>query len=214
MMELLQGAWDDETDREANGSLQGLAVAVVTDNRDPDGHARIRVRLPWQADSSESYWARIAMPMTGNEFGSFFLPEVGDEVLVGFEQGEMSNPFIIGSLWSGQTPPPETNGDGNNNRRLIRTRSNHELLFDDGDPPTVELKLSDGKHLKLDDQGVVLEDGQGNTLKIESDEGKVTIESKTKLTLASPQIALEADASLEITSSGTLTLQGTVVNIN
>ena len=112
MMDLLQGVWGDDADREADGSIQGLAVAVVTDNKDPDGLARIRVSLPWQGESGESFWARIAMPMTGNEFGSFFLPEVGDEVLVGFDRGDMSHPFIIGSLWSGRIPPPETNADG------------------------------------------------------------------------------------------------------
>ena len=127
----------------------------------------------------------------------------------------MSHPFIIGSLWSGRIPPPETNADGNNNRRLIRTRSNHELLFDDGDQPTVELKLSDGKHLKLDDQGVVLEDGQGNTLKIESGSGAITIESTGQLNLKSQVISIEAGASMEIKApSGTLTLQGTLVQIN
>jgi uncharacterized protein involved in type VI secretion and phage assembly len=153
--------------------------------------------------------------MTGNEFGSFFLPEVGDEVVVGFECGVMTNPFIIGSLWSGRKPPPETNADGNNNRRLIRTRSNHQLLFDDGDPPTVELKLSDGKHLKLDDQGVVLEDEQGNMLRIETNSGAITIESTGQLNLKSQMISIEAGASLEIKApSGTLTLQGAMVQIN
>jgi uncharacterized protein involved in type VI secretion and phage assembly len=214
MMDLLPGMWGEDADREADGSIQGLAVAVVTDNRDPDGLARIRVRLPWQGESGESFWARIAMPMSGNEFGSFFLPEVGDEVLVGFDRGDMSHPFILGSLWSQAIPPPETNADGNNNRRLIRTRSNHELLFDDGDQPTVELKLSDGKHLKLDDQGVVLEDEQGNTLKIESGSGTITIESTMSLNLSAPTIAIEADAQLDIKTDGILTLKGSMVQIN
>ena len=214
MMDLLPGMWGEDADREADGSIQGLAVAVVTDNRDPEGLARIRVRFPWQGESSESFWARIAMPMTGNEFGCFFLPEVGDEVLVGFDSGNMSNLFIIGSLWSGQIPPPETNADGNNKRRLIRTRSNHQLLFDDGDPPLVELKLNDGKHLKLNDQEVVLEDGQGNTLKIESGSGAITIESTMSLNLSAPTIAIEADAQLDIKTDGILTLEGSMVKIN
>ena len=82
------------------------------------------------------------------------------------------------------------------------------------DPPLVELKLNDGKHLKLNDQEVVLEDGQGNTLKIESGSGAITIESTMSLNLSAPTIAIEADAQLDIKTDGILTLEGSMVKIN
>jgi uncharacterized protein involved in type VI secretion and phage assembly len=203
-----------ESEQEVDGSIRGLAVAEVTDNQDPVGLARVRVRLPWQPESEQSYWARLALPMTGNDFGTYFLPEIGDEVLVGFARGDMSHPFVIGALWNGKDTPPETNDDGRNDRRLIRSRSKHELRFDDGDPPTVELKLEDGKHLLLDDQGLKLEDEQGNKLTIETSSGGITIESSGQLTLKSQAISIEAGASMEIKASGTLTLNGAMVQIN
>ncbi len=214
MMDMLAGAQENEADRESDGFVRGLAVAIVTQNKDDNGLARVRVKLSWQGEGEETYWARLAAPMAGGERGSYFVPEIGDEVLVGFERGDLSHPYILGALWNGQQRPPETNDDGKNDRRLIRSRSGHELLFDDGNPPKVELKLEDGKHLLLDDKGVKVEDGQGNTITIESSSGMMTIESKTQLKLKSQKIAIEAGALMEIKSSGPLMIKGSVVMIN
>lgn len=214
MMDMLAGAQENEADRESDGYARGLAVATVTQNRDKDGLARVRVRLSWQAEGEESYLARLAIPMGGSDMGTYFLPEIGDEVLVGFERGDLSHPYIIGALWSGRLPPPENNDDGKNDRRLIRSRSGHELRFDDGESPTVELKLKDGKRLLLDDKGVKVEDDKGNKITIETGSGTMTIESKSQLKLKSQNIAIEAGASMEIKASGTLTLKGAIVQIN
>jgi uncharacterized protein involved in type VI secretion and phage assembly len=204
-----------EAERESDGFLRGVAVARVTDNRDRDGQSRVRVRFPWQPEEQSSYWARVTMPMTGNDMGTYFLPEVGDEVLVAFERGDQEHPFIIGSLWNGQAQAPENNGDGNNDKRLIRSRDGHELRFvDNSASPEVELKLQDGKRLKLDRDGVTLEDGQGNSLTIETTSGSITIKSLTTLTLQAPQISIEADASLSLTASGEVSVQGAMVRIN
>lgn len=215
----MNAPWADperhEAEREADGFLQGVAVATVTDNRDPQGQSRLRVRFPWQPDEQTSFWARLAVPMSGNKMGTYFLPEVGDEVLVAFERGDQEHPFVIGSLWNGKASVPEDNGDGNNDRRLIRSRAGHELRFDDNDAaPEVELKLKDGKHLKLDRNGVTVEDERGNSLKIESSSGAMTIKSNGTLTLQSPQISVEAGASLSLSASGEVSIQGAVVRIN
>jgi uncharacterized protein involved in type VI secretion and phage assembly len=213
-MDMLAGGHGNEADRESDGYMQGLAVAIVTQNKDDSGLARVRVRLSWQAEGEESYWARLAMPMAGDERGTYFLPEIGDEVLVGCERGDLSHLYIIGSLWNGKLLPPEKNDDGKNDRRLIRSRSGHQLLFDDGDPPKVELKLQDGKHLLLDDKGIKVEDEQGNTITIETGSGAITIESKGQLKLKSQSISMEAGASMEIKATGTLTLKGALIQIN
>ena len=99
----------------------GVTLGLVTNNQDPEKLGRIKVKFPWLSDEDESNWARIITPMAGDDRGMFFLPEVDDEVLVAFEQGDMRFPFVLGSLWNGQDKPPETNeiasamatGDGN-----------------------------------------------------------------------------------------------------
>ena len=85
---------------------------MVTDNQDPDKLARVRVRLPWHAGSDTSFWARCAMPMAGGGTGTYFLPELGDEVVVGAEAGDPSHLYVLGVVWNGAQAPPAANDDG------------------------------------------------------------------------------------------------------
>ena len=144
-------------------------AGVVTDNRDPDGLARVRVRLPWYGEGATSFWARLAVPMAGDGRGTYFLPEVDDEVLVIAEAGDPSHLYVIGSLWNGKAGPPVTNDDGKNNERLIHSRSGHRLRFvDDEAAPEIDLELKDGAHVRLDKDGVVVDAGNGNSISIGS----------------------------------------------
>src|SRR5215213_4142042 len=101
----------DGTEREADGYLTGAMVGVVTDNQDPDGLARVRVRLPWYGEGATSYWARLAVPMAGDDRGTYFRPEVDDEVLVSADAGDASHLYVLGALWNGKDGPPTTNAD-------------------------------------------------------------------------------------------------------
>jgi uncharacterized protein involved in type VI secretion and phage assembly len=211
---LLDGFDPQALQGDGDGRIYGVARGVVTDNRDPDGLGRVRVQLTWQ-DQGSGYWARTAAPMAGSSYGTWFLPEIGDEVLVGAEQGDPALLYVLGMLWNGKAKPPADNADGKNNLRLIKSRSGHQLLFDDTEGAAVlELKLSDGKRVTLDKDGVAVDDAQGNSILIKTGPGEIAISSAAKLTLKSAQVAIEADATLELKSSGTLTLKGTLVQIN
>jgi uncharacterized protein involved in type VI secretion and phage assembly len=212
---LMQDNATGETNLEAGGFVKGVAVAVVTQNKDPDGLCRVKVRYPWHANSSESHWARIAVPMAGKDRGSVFLPEVDDEVLVVFEREDMRFPYVLGGLWNGQEKPPESNSSGKNDLRVIKTRKGHTLLFDDNtNKGRVELKLNDGKKLAIDDDGIKLQDESGNMLEIDSRGGALTLQATTKLTLKAPFISVEATTGLTLKGSATVTVQGGMVNIN
>ena len=212
--ELIASGVGEEASRESDGFLRGLAIGVVTDNRDPDGLGRVRVRLPHQRSSDTSFWARIAAPLAGGDRGTYFLPEIDDEVVIGAECGDPSRPIVLGGLWNSRAAPPETNSDGLNDRRLIKSRSGHLLKFDDGDRPEVELALNDGKKLHIDQNGIKVEDGRGNSITIDSNGSMMTIESAAQLNLKSQIVSIEAGASLEIKASGTLTVKGALVQIN
>lgn len=204
----------DTPEGDGDGRIFGVARGVVTDNRDPDGLGRVRVQLSWQEDGG-GYWARTAAPMSGSGYGAFFLPEVGDEVLVGAEHGDPALLYVLGMLWNGKARPPATNEDGSNDLRLIRSRSGHQLLFDDTEGKQIlELKLADGKRVTLDKDGVAIDDAAGNTVLIKSKGSEIAISSKSRLTLKSAKVAIEADGALEIKSGGTLTLKGALVQIN
>ena len=190
----------------------GVAVAIVVENKDDSGTGRVKVRLGIQP--GETLWARVATPMTGAGRGVYFIPEEGDEVLVAFEHGDMRRPYVIGSLWNGRDRPPVTNTDGRNDLRLIRTRKGHLLTFDDGEKGRVELALNDGTHLSIDEDGIRLEDRNGNGLTIQSAPGAFAIQASGAISIKASQISIESSGTIDVKAGGTLTLRGAVVDIN
>src|SRR5215212_313772 len=100
-------------------TTNGIVIGLVIDLKDEENIGRVKVKYPHLEDQP-SDWARLASPMAGNKRGTFFRPEVGDEVLVAFEHGEPRRPYIIGALWSKVDPPPPDDGDTEkNNWRFI-----------------------------------------------------------------------------------------------
>jgi uncharacterized protein involved in type VI secretion and phage assembly len=87
-------------------TINGVVIGVVTNVADPQGQIRVRVHFPWMDDAQETDWIRIATMMAGGGRGSMFMPEVQDEVLVGFEHGDTRFPYVVGFLWNGQDAPP------------------------------------------------------------------------------------------------------------
>jgi uncharacterized protein involved in type VI secretion and phage assembly len=203
-----------EQNVEAGGHAKGVAVAIVTENRDSSGQGRIKVRFPWHDQPTNSHWARIATPMAGPSRGVYFVPEVDDEVLVAFERGDVRFPFIVGSLWNGVDKAPASNSDGKNDLRLIHSRKGHRLTFDDGARGRVRLELSDGKHIEFDDRGLRLDDGKGNSIAFASSSGSVEIKAAASLTIKAPSITIDATGTAAVKAGGTLTLNGTLVTIN
>lgn len=152
----------------------GLAVAIVTDNNDPDGLCRVKVKFPWLSTEHTSDWVRVAAPGAGAERGALFLPEIDDEVLIGFELGDIHYPVILGGLWNGVDLPPMGSGEllegSKVRRRIIRSRAGHEIVIDDGD---------DGG-LTIDIKGDVTLKGSGK-MRIEADGELIMKGSKIQL---------------------------------
>jgi uncharacterized protein involved in type VI secretion and phage assembly len=203
-----------ETTLESGGTAKGVAVAVVRENRDDSGLGRVKVSYPWYSEQRESYWARVATAMAGKQRGTYFIPEVGDEVLVAFDRGDLRFPYVIGCLWNGSDKSPAVNDDGKNNLRVIRTRKGHKLTFDDGDQGLVQLELNDGKMLSIDDHGMRLDDKKGNSVVINSDDGAITVQAAQRLSLKGVQVSIEASGTIDIKAGATLSINGTLVKIN
>ena len=117
----------------------GLHYGIVCQNKDPDNLDRIKIRLPWldQGDVDQMHWAQLVTPMEGKKFGWYTLPDVDDVVVVMFVGGDISQPVILGGVWSKPDFSPETNEDGKNNFRGYRSRSGHRLILDDSDKTKV-----------------------------------------------------------------------------
>jgi uncharacterized protein involved in type VI secretion and phage assembly len=203
-----------EGEHESGGNIKGVAIGLVTQNKDPEGLCRVKVSYPWHDQPRESYWARLAVPMAGSDRGMVLIPEVGDEVLIGFEREDVRFPYVLGSLWNGKDKPPVANTDGKNDKRLFKSRKGHQLLFDDGARGVVELALSDGKKIRFDDDGVNIEDGKGNRFTIDSASGAVTVEASGKLTIKAASISIEASASMGIKAGAVMTVSGSLIKLN
>jgi len=201
-------------------SIYGVAIGIVTNNKDPEKLGRVKVSLPWRGESDESYWARVASPMAGNERGMVFYPEVDDEVLVAFEQGDVNHPYVIGSLWNSKDRPPETNISGKNNLRKIKSRSGHELIFDDtAQQEKVEIKTKAGHRIVLDDSSgqekIEITDRTGNNkIMIDSVKNSIAMECAMQLTIKANILEIEGTTSLSLKSNAVLTIQGLPVKIN
>lgn len=108
--------------------------AMVKDNKDPEHLGRVRVQFLWQQEQDDSQmtpWIRIAQPHGGGDKGFYFIPEVDEEVVVGFENGNAEKPYVIGTLYHGQAKPSDTWYNDEDNIKAIRTRSGHTLEFHD-----------------------------------------------------------------------------------
>jgi uncharacterized protein involved in type VI secretion and phage assembly len=153
--------------------ISGVMVGIVKDLSDNSGQGRIRLEFPHLPDAPISSMAPVAAAMAGPHRGAFLMPEVGDEVLVSFEQGDINHPYIVGYLWNGVDTPPES--DPKN--RIVLTPGGHTLRFQDGDgSKKVILQSSSGHKITLDDtaagQSVTLETSSGNLSITMSDAGQ------------------------------------------
>jgi uncharacterized protein involved in type VI secretion and phage assembly len=198
------------------GRFTGVAIAIVTNNKDPDGLGRVKVRLPWLDEAFESDWARVVAAMAGSGRGLYCLPEVDDEVLVGFEHGCLDSLYVLGGLWNGKDKPPEGNADGKNNVRALKSRSGHLIRLTDTDGEE-KIEIID----KTGNNSIVVS-SKDKTVTITAD-ADVTIKSgngKLKLTgngveiTSQAAVKIEATQSMDLKANAQLNVKGQVVNIN
>jgi phage protein D/phage baseplate assembly protein gpV len=198
------------------GGWNGVVTALVTNNDDKEGKmGRVKVKFPWLEGNLESTWARVTGIGSGNNAGLYWLPEVGDEVLVAFEHGNFNHPYIIGSLWNGKDAPPEASAvkNGKVEIRTLRTTAGHIIRLTDGNSPKIEIIDSktntsivmdtQNKKITITSKGDLSLEATGN---LELKGMNVTVEAKQGLNLKGVNGSLEA--------SGPLKVKGAVVNIN
>lgn len=179
------------------GRWYGVFPALVADIKDPDNQGRVKVTLPWAPDlggAKYEAWARLATLMGGNNRGSWFVPDVNDEVLVAFEGGDPRRPYVIGSLWNGSDKAPESmDGAGNNYKKILRSRNGVKITLDDQDgQEKLILETPGGQKVTLKDGpgAVEIVDSNGNSVKLES--SGITVNASAKVTINASQIAISA----------------------
>lgn len=178
------------------GRWYGVYPALVSDIKDPDGLGRVKVTLPWAPDTGGARyeaWARVATLMGGRNRGSWFIPDVNDEVLILFEGGDPRRPYVVGGLWNGSDTPPESmDGAGNNYRKVLRSRNGVKITLDDNDGrEQCIIETPGGQKLTMKDGpgSVEIMDSNGNTLKLEPSGITVTAAAKVTINASTMEIS-------------------------
>ncbi len=188
-------------------------IGVVTNNKDPDSLGRVKVKFPWMGDNIESGWARVATVGGGSSRGLYWLPEINDEVLVVFEQGDMNHPYVVGGLYNGTDKPPLASAsdavkDGAGVfTRVLKTKKHTITLVEDSADEKIEIKDAAG-------DTIIRMTSKPSPSKIEIiatgdvkvDAANVTVNGSTKVDVKAPNINVEATT--------TLVLKGGTVKIN
>jgi uncharacterized protein involved in type VI secretion and phage assembly len=157
----------------------------------------VRVRLPWSPDASgKSYeaWARLAAFMAGNNRGAWFIPDVGDEVLVAFESGDPRRPYVLGGLWNGKDAPPASmDGSGRNDKKVLRSRNGVIVtLNDESGRESLTLETPGGQSVKLQDGPgkIEIRDSNGNSIELAS--SGITVTASAKVTVQASTVEISA----------------------
>lgn len=179
------------------GRWYGVAPALVIDIKDPDNQGRVKVTLPWSIDAKGARyegWARLATALAGNNRGTWLIPDVDDEVLVAFEQGDPRRPYVLGGLWNGRDAAPESmDGSGRNFKKVLRSRNGVKVTLDDQDgQEQLVLETPGGQTITLKDGPGAVEvvDSNGNSVKLET--AGITVTASAKVTVNASQVAISA----------------------
>jgi phage baseplate assembly protein V len=158
---------------QVNGVVVGLITAVRADGR-------VKVHFPWLAPEHETDWVRVATMMAGKDRGSFFMPEVDDEVLVAFQHGAAESAFVIGCLWNGVDKPP-----GKHVReRVFKSKNGHSVRFLDTEP------VNGAKG------AIVIEDAHRNRITLSN--GQVSIRSRNVVVIEGSSIVFKVNGALRV----------------
>ena len=210
-------------------AISGLHIAKVTViHEDPLGENRIKVKLPLISTEEEGTWARIITLDAGENRGSFFLPEIDDEVIVGFLNDDPRNPVVLGMVHSSAKPAPFEATEDNDEKGFV-TRSEMKLVFDDGknhilletpngnkillseDEAAIQIEDENGNKVTLDGDGILLESASDVNIKASGD---VNIEGTNVNLKAQAQFKAEGSSGAEVSSSASTVIKGSLVQIN
>jgi len=202
-------------------AISGLHIGIVTVlENDPDGEDRIKVRLPLISTSEDGIWARLATLDAGKERGTFFRPEIGDEVIVGFLNDDPRHPVVLGMCHSSAKPAPEQAKDDNHRKGYV-SREKMKFTFDD-EKKIISLETPGGNKMTLseEDKGITFKDQNGN--KITLDDNGIKIESSKDLILKAAKnikidgmnAELKAQTAFKASGSGSAEITGASITIN
>jgi len=201
----------------ASASVPGVVTGIVTNLSDPDKLGRVKIKFPWLSQSPivESDWVRLSTPMAGAQRGLMTLPEVNDEVLVAFEQGNPDFPFVVGGLWNNTDKPPVASDTavkgGKVVQRVFKTRAGHIITIDDSDDkPSISVVDKTAKNsVVIDSKANTITVKSDSTITLEAANGDVVIKGKNVSIESQQNTTIKATQNVEVKATSNLTMEAT-----
>jgi phage baseplate assembly protein gpV len=201
---------------DAARKFYGVAVGTVTSQLDPMGLGRVQLKLPMIDSTDSSAWARVAVPMAGASRGTYLIPDVGDEVLVAFEHGDINAPYVIGALWNLKAPPPLPSPLPQ--IRTIRTQAGNEITITEI-PATITISTPAGQKIVLSPTGIQITTGSsainltpdGITV---SGTPNLTLTATAAINITAPNITVNGSAAATFQSGGVCNVTAPLVKVN
>lgn len=194
--------------------VEGLQIGIVKKlDEDPEGEYKIQVAVPVLHTEKEGIWARLATFYGSDSIGAFFIPEIGDEVVLGYCNNDPCHPVILGSLYSSKRRPPET-PTAENNIKAVVTRSKLKIEFDD-EKKIITLETPGGNLIAIDDddKSILLKDQNDNKIKMGTD--GISLDSPKDIKInARGKISITAVGSIETSSKADVTVEGLKIDNN
>ncbi len=154
------------------GNMASLAIAKVADNRDPLGQGRVILTYPWLDASLKTDWISVAQPHAGDDRGIFWMPEIDDEMVVGFLHGDFNKPVVLGAMWNGVAHAPSRDP----RERMIRSKNGHTIRF-------LDSTVTNG-----DKGALIIEDGHGSMVSMTN--GYMVVRAKGTLVIEANAVML------------------------
>lgn len=178
---------------------QTFLVGIVTDNEDPEGWGRVKVKFPTLTEDHASNWARVVSIGAGSRRGFDCLPEIDDEVLVAFEHGDIHRPYVLGGVWNGKDDPPNTVQDnvqeGKVRLRTFKTRTGHQFQF---------IEENQGRSSQ---KGVRIDTTNGHQIYLNDSDGSISI-------VSTGDLIIKANGKIEMTAGGEIVVRGSMIRLN
>ncbi|NLX10729.1 MAG: phage tail protein [Chloroflexi bacterium] len=209
--------WVSDSIEEMDEKFYGVTVGTVINVLDPMMLGRVQVKLPFIDSLDLSPWARVAVPMTGKMYGTYFIPGMDDEVLIAFEHGDVNAPYVIGCLWNAKTPPPLPSPVAQ--VRMIKTPQGNQIMFTDlPGASTIMIQTPTRQTILMSTAGIQITT-DSTVINLSKDGVTITgtnvnIVGTTAVNISAPTVSISSTTATNVTSTGNTTVAGSLVKIN
>jgi len=213
----MEQALEDITEsiEDVQSKFYGVTVGKVINPLDPMALGRVQVQLPFIDSLDLSPWARVAVPMAGMAYGTYFIPNLNDEVLVVFEHGDINAPYVIGSLWNAMAPPPLPSPVPQ--VRTIRTPVGNQIMFTDL-PPSITIMTPAGQTVLMSPAGIQITAGT-NVINMTPDGitmtgANINLTATASINMAAPNVSITGATVANLQSGTACNITAPLVKIN